>query len=842
MHENIFLPRLNNLTKDNISEWLHSVARTVFIITFGLLPIFFIPNIYVSLGFTKTYLVVVGVSIVLVLFTLAILRRGVVRFSLPLALGLFWSFVVISLASAFLSGDRLDSLYGNNLEVQTAGFFVLMGVIMTTSMIFGAEKSATARLLIFSGGVSIILLLIQIFRLFFGPNFLSLGLFTSNTSSFVGSFNDLAIFAGLVVLVLLLLVQSINFGLLGKTISAITLLSALLILAVVNFSFIWITLGSFSLIMLLYILSRDTWLRLETEEKKTDNIFPLILVLLVVFTSVIFVIGGNNLGSTISKETGITYLEVRPSLGATFDTAKAVFAENILLGAGPNHFEDAWRQHKDVTINQTEFWSTDFTAGSGFVPTIFVTTGLAGGVLFLCFLLSFLYIGYRTFFTVKLEHGWYLVGIITFVSAIYLWLIAIFYVPGSLMMLLTALMTGLALAVYSVNNLGENININVVENRHYGLVLIFMVLVVIVTTVISVLSISKQYLSQVAYADTSRAFLTDTPPGELDVMLQKSEELYAQDIFIAERARLRLLELNKLISLPEPTPTDQQNFQIALTEGISLAERAIALDTTNPFNYALLASFYGLLDPAQTDEIKNRRDSAIERARELDPTNPSYLLLSAQFAVRHKDWTSARNYLNEAIKLKGNYTDALFMLSQLDIIEGNTDSAINTAKSIIMIEPNNPTRYFQLGVLLATKKDLTDATLAFQEAIRLDNNYANARYFLALTYLDMNKKDEALSELKIIETTNSENHQLKDLISSIETGKFTKPTDTGFAVPVNDGNVVDTEEDITTSSQLPETDLIKPLNQVSGEEDKKTGESNTDKNINTQENQAEVIE
>ena len=114
---------------------------------------------------------------------------------------------------------------------------------------------------------------------------------------------------------------------------------------------------------------------------------------------------------------------------------------------------------------------------------------------------------------------------------------------------------------------------------------------------------------------------------------------------------------------------------------------------------------------------------------------------------------------------------------------------------------------------MAKVNKIPDATKAFEQAIILDNNYANARYFLALAYLDANRKDDALAQLKIIEVSNPDNQMIKQLISEVEANKFVKP-DAGFEVPVNDGSVVGQEEgDVTTSTKVPETDLITPLNQ-----------------------------
>ncbi len=831
MPDNIFLPRLKNLNKDNLSSWLQGIARFIFIFTFGLLPIFFIPGVYASLGFTKSYFVIIGVFAVIILFSLSILRQGAMKFTLPLALILFWFFTIIMLASALLSGDRTDALFGNALEVHTAGFFVLMGVIMTVSLVFGGSKTAIARLLIVSGLSTFVLLLIQNLRLFFGPDFLSFGLLTTNTSSFVGSFNDLAIFSGLVIIITLLLAQNLIFSLFTRIGMVVILVLSLSILAIVNFTAIWLIVGLFSLLMLLYVLSRDTWLKVSDAEQNPVSKFTLVMIALVVLFSSVFVIAGNYLGSALSNFSHISYLEVRPSVGATFDIAKGVFTENAFLGIGANRFEDAWRQYKDPIINQTDFWNTDFTAGSSLVTTLFVTTGMVGGIIFILFLMSFIYVGYRTLFVNKIDNNWYLVGIITFTSAIYLWLVTIVYVPGATIMLITALITGLAFAVYCYTNPDIGTKINIIENRHYGVLLIIVVLAIIIASTYAVFTISKQFLAQKNYTNVIRDFKPDSNIIDIDNGLQKSQQLFAQDIFVAERARLRLTELNKLVTLPEPTQLDQQNFQALLVEGISLSEQAIALDSSNPFNYALLTSFYGLLNPTQATEIQTRKDDLIKQTIALDPTNPSYQVLFAQLSARFGDFEKARVYLNESISLKNNYTDALFLLSQLDIEEGKTENAIKVTQDILSIEPYNPTRYFQLGLLLAKVDKISDAIKAFEQAIILDNNYANARYFLALAYLDTDRKNDAIVQLKIIETLNPDNQMIKQLIAEVEANKFVKP-DAGFGVPVNDYSVVDQEDgDITTSTKVPETDLINPLNKNNST----TEDEEVIKNINVSE-------
>ena len=516
--------------------------------------------------------------------------------------------------------------------------------------------------------------------------------------------------------------------------------------------------------------------------------------------------------------TNISYLEVRPSVSATLDITKASLSENALFGIGPNRFEDAWREYKNPVINQTIFWNTNFSAGSGYIPTLFTTTGLAGGILILLFLGAFIYLGYKTLFVTKItDQGWYLVGCVSFLSALYLWLMAIVYVPGVTILLFTALMTGISFAVYLTVKENTGVLIDVMSSRQHGLLLIGAVLVIIISSTLSVIGVSKHFVSSVLYADTVRAFQISGDLLAADAGLVRAAELNPQDLLLAERAQVRLAELSNLRNVAEDS-FDEQRYAAVLAEGIGLAEQAVTLDSTNPSNYILLTNFYGLLDPAQFEGVRERNESLFARARELDSTNPSYLIAMAQYKAQIGDLEAARKHLEDAVTLKGNYTDALFLLSQLDIQEGNTEAAIAGTRSIISLEPNNPTRYFQLGVLLATANNLEGATAAFEQAVALDTNYANARYFLGLTYLDLEREEDALVQLKLVQETNPDNQIVSALIAQVESGAYVRP-EANFEVPVENAEGVSQEEDVTTATKRPDTDLVTPLNQTGESED-----------------------
>lgn len=817
MQRNIFSPKVQDPADDVLSSFFYKTSQIILMIVLGLVPVFFVPGVYAALGFTKIFFLTIGIFAALIFACLAALRSGEIRTYLPLPLLFFWLFSLFAVVSALLSGDSQDSLFGVAFEVGTAGFLVLMSTVMTISLVISGSKKSFSRFFWLSLASASVVLVLYILRLIFGVDFLSFGIFNSNSISAIGSLNDLALYAGLIIMVILVATPRLASSLLIMSAVSVLTLASLFVISVSNFSSVWMTIGFASLLTFLYLVAKDTWLKSAEDESPAlpTNRFVLVLVAVICLVSGAFIVSGDYLGGKISNMTGVSYLEVRPSLTATFDVTRNVYKNNILFGTGPNRFEDAWRQYKDPVINGTQFWNTNFSSGNSFVSTLFVTTGLLGTIIFLVFILSFLHLGYKLIFLSKSKNPtWNFVGLVSFTAAIYLWLMTFLYTPGTAIMLLAAIATGFTFAVWVNFRPDAGIVINVAHSRQHGFLLIASALVVIVSSTVVFIKLNKQYASQVMF---SEAIVELSSSGNVDsydkALVKVSGYDDKQDIYVSERARLRLAELNRLRSIAEPTENDQTLYVKALEEGIGLADLAVKLDATNPYNQALHGSFYGLVDSSANEAVQARRDGAFANAKKLDPTNPEYYVLEAQIASQSGDFTKARENLNQAVNLKGNYTDALFMLSQLDIQEGNATSAIATTLAIISIEPYNPGRYFQLGLLLLSNSNLSDAILAFEAAVQLDTNYANARYMLALSYLDTNRIADALEQLKIVQISNPENQELSGLIAQVENGETVKTNELN-GVPVKDPNATSQDGEATVANEAPDTDLVTPVNRV----------------------------
>ncbi len=782
-----------------------------------LLPVFFVPGLPASLGFDKVLVATIFGFLAIILLGLSSLRYSKVLTVLPLTLGIFWIFVVVAALSGMLSGDIQDSIRGSVFEPQTTGFFAVLGLVMTLPLVLQRSKIMALRSLMFFGSSATIVILYTVVRIFLNPGALSLGSFNAVTVSPVGSFNDLAIFAALTVILTLITLLQLPLKRGSQIALSVLVVLALCIMAIVNFFNLWVVVGFFGLLLLVYIFSRDTLLYTPAEEKSAAVSPYLIgITLIVCVVSIIFVVAGDYVGAKISSATQINYIEVRPSVTATIDIARAVYSSDILLGTGPNRFADAWRLYKDPTINETIFWNTDFNAGFGFVPTIFVTLGILGGLAIIAFHGSYLYLGYKMLLRgSSTDTFWYYFGVVTFVAAVFLWGMSYVYVSGSVILLLAALFTGLSFVAYQALVPAAVRSIPLVNSRRRGFFLMTIVIVLITACVSAMFTVGKQYVAQAQFSKAQES----ESPEEFQTLVAQAYQQYPDDRFAVVSAQIKLAQLRSMLSLQKPTEEEQKTFVNLAVSAVADAEQAIKLDPSSPDGHATLASILIVLSGVGFEDAENRANSKLEDAKWRDPLNPSYAMMAAYMAVQKDDVRLAREKISKALELKRNYSEALLLLSQIDIKEGNIEGAIATTRQMTTLEPNNPTRYYQLGVLLAANKDLEGAIGAYETAISFDNNFANARYMMALVLLDLNRLQDALTQLRLVRETNQDNEQLKSLITQLETNGYIPGQGAGLGGAVNEATPQEQQNgEAVTSNGETNTDLVTPVNTVNDEQ------------------------
>jgi len=812
------------LQVDVVERFLRNIAEYIVIGVFGFLPIFFIPSVAAPLGYSKTFFVLGGLLIALIFYSLSLLRSGEFRLPAPLVLISLWGIVAMSLVSAVLSGDWRDAFIGNVFEVHTTAFVILVALTATVLNMASLTKNSVMRLYLLLTGSAVLLTVWHLVRLVIGADVFSFGVFNGDVSSPVGSWNDLGLLFGLIILLALVAFEQLPLTRWGKVFFATVVVLSLVMLGVVNFFAVWLVIGVVSLVSLMFSLSRDRLTAGVQVTAESLSIQSIALSATVFMTSLVFVIGGSAVGGAVSNLTGISYVEVRPSVEATVDIARSVYQENAFVGTGPNKFVDAWRMYRDQSINQTAFWSTNFQAGSGYVPTMFVTTGVFGAVAWVLFFVSLLYTGLRMLMRVdSTDSFWYFIGTSAFVASIYLWGMSIVYVPGVTILLLAGLFTGVVCMAYSANTPVYTATISVRANQRAGFILVGIVMILILAAASSLYYAGRHYASVLTY---NTAIQTIADGIALDTVEQKIATAYAttqNDVYARQIAQYQLLRMQNLITVTEPTVTEQTQFQEAATNGINAAQLAIAQDATEPEGYVLLGNIYGILAIAGIAEASERAIAAYDQARQYDPTNPVYDLNAAQLQARTGNVEAAREAIAQALSRKSNYTEALALLTEIEVADGNVAGAIASNEALVALDPQNPGRYYQLGVLYTSAADALSATRAFERAVQLDPNYANARYFLALAYAEAGRTDDAIAQLEIVRDLNPENAIAADAIEALRAG--VSVSDTATENTVAEPEVVRESGEAVIVTEEPDTSLVSPVNTIPGNAELNTATS-----------------
>lgn len=811
---NSFHPNPAPEQSDPLSRRLSHIAATILAFVFGLSPFLFLPTLYISSGAGKSFILLSGVALAVFFIALSILREGKLLIRAPLGILGLWAVAGVTILAAFLSRDRQDALFGNSFESYTAAFMVIMALVATTAWFLGSKKQAVIRLYAMLILSAFILSGFHIIRLFLGADKLSFGFFDSATASPIGSWNGLAVFYGLIIILSLTALLQLSLTSLGRFIVMVSTALSLFMLAVVNFTTIWYILFGISVLILIYALVKNRWLAESDGNSRegVDQLSVILLTSLVALVSIVFVIGGARIGPMIAEPLGVTFVEVRPSFVATLDLARAAFTEDTFFGAGPNRFADVWRMHKDSSINQTIFWNTDFDTGFSYVMTFLVGTGLFGLAAWILFFVFWLWATLRFLFSSSnLDQFWYFIGLSSLIASAYLWVICFVYVPPPSILILTAITTGIFFSVIGKIGPVKGFSLSVARHRAHGFVLIMFAVITVSALGSAVFLAGKQVLATYEFNTALASMQPGDPISKLEEGVGKAFSTYDNDVFASQLALYQLLYMRSLLQSENPSAEDQQAFQDAAAKGVNAARLAVERDPTDPRNHQLLGQIYSVLSVVGVEGAKDRAFEAYEEMRKFDPLNPIPYLLEADLSVQNNDRVAARSAAEEAVRIRPAYTEALYFLTQLDVAEGNVEQAITHTLGMVQLDPQNAAYRYQLGVLFASNKRLDDAITALEQAVALDPQYANARYFLALGYAEKGRTADAVAELKKVRELNENNTAVDDLIKRLESGEKFSITNQN---PVSERN----PEDGSVVAEDLEGGLVTSPNPVQGAE------------------------
>ncbi|MBI4068548.1 hypothetical protein HY413_04065, partial [Candidatus Kaiserbacteria bacterium] len=351
-----------------------SVARWSVFLLFLLVPFFFVPVSWVGVAQAKMLLSVIAVTVGFLAWVAMSLRDSELRIPRSPLLIAALLIPLAYLVSALVSGPSWGSLIGEGGGQDTVvGFAIWYAALFLSAAMLGAQtlRVALALRLLMLG--TLVVLAVQSVRLFI-PAFTFGGALPFAATSAVGSWHDLAIYLALALFLSLVLLGTLAFTGIWRYAAFLAAAGSALFLVVINYSDVWLALGALGL---LYAFFR---FRTPPADPRFGGYRAALLWLVFTVFSFGMYFAGTPIQRALPTQLQITQVEVRPSWKGTFAIGREVFAEptQIFFGSGPSTFPREWGRYKPLSVNETQFWNTDFYYGVGFIPTSLVTTGILG--------------------------------------------------------------------------------------------------------------------------------------------------------------------------------------------------------------------------------------------------------------------------------------------------------------------------------------------------------------------------------------------------------------------------------------------------------------------------------
>ncbi len=745
------------------------------LVTF-LTPIFFIPFGFISAQFGTSLLFAFGVIVSILLYIIGALYSGSISFpiSSKYILGSTVLVPVVYVLAGIANGFSRMSFFGYTFDINTVGFILLgFAYLFLVSVTFNDRKKIFYSYFAFVIS-SVIIAAFLLIRIIFGADTLSFGIFNSITATTIGSWNNVGIFFGICTILSLLTYQMVSVSKLVKVILTISIVASLFFLSLVNFGTIWIILAISSFLIILYVVFSSYGDFSLSVLKKFLKIplYPAIVLVI----SLAFVFVGDSLGGYMSTKLNISNVEIRPSLSATLDIARNTISDKPLFGSGPNTFINQWLTWKPDDIVSTIFWNLDFSNGIGLIPTFAVTTGLIGVLSWLLFIGYYLYIGFKSIFTkTEDEFTKYLITSSFFVS-LYLWIMSFSYIPSTVVFIFTLFFTGLFFASVYVSGMIR------VETKSFNLNAKVGFLTSLVMTALFIGNIALGYgllqnsRSLWYFQKSSHALNTEKKADDSEIYMLKAISLVPYDIYYRALSEIELVKLSIVAGQdPKQVKTEdiQKKFGDVLSNAIKAGLYAKDADSANYLNWISLGRVYESVSSPNL-KIKGAYDGAITAYTEAfrrNPKNPAILVTLSRLAATQGDLEKAKDYSLQAIQLKNNYLDAYFTLSQIEVANNNIKGAIDAVTASSIIDPTNPAIFFQLGLLKYNLQDWAGAITDLEKATSMTPDYANAKYFLGLSYEATKQHDKALEQFERLKVTNPDSQEVDSILKNLREGK-----------------------------------------------------------------------
>ncbi|MEM7551294.1 MAG: tetratricopeptide repeat protein [Bacteroidota bacterium] len=165
---------------------------------------------------------------------------------------------------------------------------------------------------------------------------------------------------------------------------------------------------------------------------------------------------------------------------------------------------------------------------------------------------------------------------------------------------------------------------------------------------------------------------------------------------------------------PFPEVNPSRNFD--LEKSLKLVDKAIRNDPENAENYFKKSNLL-----FRVGRYGNAKEN-LQKALNVDPLNPSYLLFNAEILLEEGKISSARYEASKLLRSTADNEGALKIMSSTYAADGNDSLALMFLDKALEINPSNPSLYLQKAELHRRLNEYAESGENYKKSISIDAN------------------------------------------------------------------------------------------------------------------------
>lgn len=220
------------------------------------------------------------------------------------------------------------------------------------------------------------------------------------------------------------------------------------------------------------------------------------------------------------------------------------------------------------------------------------------------------------------------------------------------------------------------------------------------------------------------------------------DELVALD---PSSSALKMLNIT-LVPRGDVAKPDSANTRQAVAGGNPNVTSPAGLNRPAPSDAALREFKEGV-----KAEKKNKLDDATRHYRKAIELAPDFFEARnnlGSLALARSDFPSAREQFEAAMKINPSEASSYFNLANLFLLTKQPDQAVKLVNEGLRLQPQSAFGHFVLGTALGNAGNIPEAERELRRALELDPRMTKAHLALVNIYLQQQRKDNAIAELR----------------------------------------------------------------------------------------------